>query len=67
MFFKQVRLLIKRKTKPLGLLYKSLFSEQERTTNLDKGFRGHPAIGAAVMNQKMDVNDDPWKKTFTAN
>lgn len=60
--FQTSSLVNKEETKPLGLLYKSLFSEQERTTNLDKGFRGHPAIGAAVMNQKMDVNDDPWKK-----
>ena len=43
------------------MLYESLFTEQERTTNLDKGFRGHPAIGAAVMTEKMDINDEPWK------
>lgn len=59
--FQNTSLINKDSTKPLGMLYESLFTEQERTTNLDKGFRGHPAIGAAVMTEKMDINDEPWK------
>ncbi|WP_337384517.1 hypothetical protein [Megasphaera sp.] len=54
-------LINKKDTKPLGMLYESLFTKQERTTNLDKGFRGHPAIGAAVMTEKMNMDDEPWK------
>jgi len=36
-----------------------LFSEEELTTELDEGFRGHPAIGAVVM-ATQDDNIDPW-------
>jgi hypothetical protein len=60
--FERTSLINKKETKPLGYLYESLFTEEERTTNLDKGFRGHPAIGAAVMNQKMSAEESPWKE-----
>lgn len=59
--FQNTSLINKESTKPLGMLYQSLFTEQERTTNLDRGFRAHPSIGAAVMTQKMDVNEEPWR------
>lgn len=59
--FQRKMLINKKETKPLGFLYDSLFTEQERTTDLDMGFRGHPAIGSAVMNQKMDSQEEPWK------
>ena len=60
--FQRTSLINKNETKPLGYLYDSLFTEQERTTALDKGFRGHPAIGAAVMSQAIDVEAmEPWK------
>ena len=60
--FERVGLSNKEEYKALSLLYDSLFTEQERTTDLDKGFRGHPAIGAAVMSQSMDiVNSKVWK------
>lgn len=59
--FQRTTLLNKTDTKPLGLLYESLFTKQERDTDLAKGFRGHPAIGAAVMNESMDENEEPWK------
>jgi hypothetical protein len=38
-----------------------LFTEQELDTDLDNGFRGHPAIGAAAMSL-MDLQQDqpPW-------
>lgn len=60
--FQRVSLINKKETQPLGFLYDSLFTEQERMTDLDKGFRGHPSIGAAVMNEKMDEQDSPWKE-----
>lgn len=60
--FERVGLSNKEEYKSLSLLYDSLFTEQERKTDLDKGFRGHPAIGAAVMSQSMDtVNSKVWK------
>lgn len=60
--FERVVLSNKESYKPLSMLYDSLFTEQERTTDLDKGFRGHPAIGAAVMSQSMDMqNSEIWK------
>lgn len=54
--FQRTSMVNKKEYKPLGLLYDSLFTKQERTTPLDKGFRGHPAIGAAVMSQSMTTN-----------
>lgn len=55
-------LFTKTKYEALGLLYDSLFTKEERETPLDKGFRGHPAIGAAVMGSSMDVESvDPWR------
>ena len=50
---------------PLNMLYNALFTEQERTTPLDKGFRGHPAIGAAVMNSSVSGDTDTmWQEVF---
>lgn len=60
--FQRTSLVNKTDTKPLGNLYDSLFTEMERKTPLDKGFRGHPVIGAAVMSQSIDVETmEPWK------
>lgn len=59
--FEDTLLMNRKETKPLGILYESLFTEQERTTNLDKGFRGHPAIGAAIVHEQLDVKKEPWK------
>lgn len=36
-----------------------LFSEQERTRELNEGFRGHPSIGAVVMANAPE-DKDPW-------
>ncbi|MBD2663526.1 hypothetical protein B6N60_03422 [Richelia sinica FACHB-800] len=46
----------------LGNLFDVLYTSQEREANLDVGFRGRPAIGAAVMSQvKLDALDyDSW-------
>lgn len=61
--FKRTILISKPEYKELGYLYDCLFSEQERTTTLDKGFRGHPAIGAAVMSQSMEGSRiESWEK-----
>ncbi|MBD2337777.1 hypothetical protein H6G64_12380 [Calothrix sp. FACHB-156] len=48
----------------LGNLFDVLYTSEERNANLDVGFRGRPAIGAAVMSQvKLDsLNDDSWRK-----
>ncbi len=37
------------KSKPVGKLYESLYTQKERELVLDEGFRGRPSIGAAVM------------------
>ena len=42
-------------------LFEVLYSEKERETELDKGFRGHPSIGASVMAQTVLGNAEPWK------
>lgn len=57
----QSTLLSSEKSKALGFLYESLFTKQERTTDLAKGFRGHPSIGAAVINKNMDTQSDSWR------
>ena len=42
---------------PVGKLYSSLYTRNERITPLDLGFRGRPSIGAAVMAKKALVDD----------
>lgn len=42
--------------KPLGQLYKVLYSKRERQTPLNKGFLGHPSIGAAVMTRTVPTS-----------
>ena len=42
-------------------LFEVLYSEKERTTELNEGFRGHPSIGASVMAQTVLGANDPWK------
>lgn len=42
-----------------------LYTPQEKTTPLDKGFRGHPSIGAAVLATAIGLDDvQPWKKLW---
>lgn len=53
--------------KPIGDLYEILFTEKERNTKLNQGFRGHPAIGAAVLAQNyvlMNEEDTQWNNLF---
>ena len=40
------------KNTAVGRLYTSLYTEKERTTQLDVGFRGRPSIGAAVIAER---------------
>ncbi|MFH0992057.1 MAG: tubulin-like doman-containing protein [bacterium] len=43
-------------------LFDVLFSTEEKGTRLDEGFRGHPAIGAAVLTSTIDLGSgEPWK------
>ena len=42
-----------------------LYTPQEKTTPLDKGFRGHPSIGAAVLATAIGLdNVQPWQKLW---
>jgi hypothetical protein len=45
---------------PLGKLFDVLYTEDERELTLDEGFRGRPAIGAAVMSRVNLEGEDPW-------
>ena len=44
----------------LGKLFDVLYTEDERELTLDEGFRGRPAIGAAVMSQVNLEGEEPW-------
>lgn len=46
----------------LGHLFDVLYTQSERETTLDVGFRGRPAIGSAIMSQvELDqLNQEPW-------
>ncbi len=42
-------------------LFDVLYSRKEKETPLDKGFRGHPSIGAAVMAAAVKLgSEEPW-------
>ena len=53
---------IKQNQPPLGNLFDVLYTKDEQEANLDVGFRGRPAIGAAVMSQvDLDkLDQEPW-------
>lgn len=39
-----------------------LYTHQEKTTSLERGFRGHPSIGAAVLSSSLNFNaGEPWE------
>ncbi|MEZ5308093.1 MAG: tubulin-like doman-containing protein [Pyrinomonadaceae bacterium] len=44
-------------------LFDVLYSKEEKETSLDKGFRGHPSIGATVMAAAFDLEaSEPWQQ-----
>jgi Tubulin like len=46
----------------VGQLMDVLYSHEEKTTTLERGFRGHPSIGAAVLSSSLNFNDsEPWE------
>lgn len=50
------------KTARIAQLFDVLFSPEEKETPLNEGFRGHPAIGAAVLANTIDLGSgEPWK------
>jgi len=58
--------LLKVRDKPVADLFDALYTPQEKETTLEKGFRGHPSIGAAVMASTLKLGEgEPWA-TFRA-
>ena len=53
---------IKQSEPALASLFDVLYTDKEKQENLDVGFRGRPAIGAAVMSQVdlNHLNEEPW-------
>lgn len=48
--------------KGVAHLFDILYSNDEKKTTLEKGFRGHPSIGAAVMAATVKLDqEEPWK------
>jgi hypothetical protein len=48
--------------KGIAHLFDILYSNDEKRTTLEKGFRGHPSIGAAVMAATVKLDqEEPWK------
>jgi len=46
-------------------LFDILYSPKEKTTTLEKGFRGHPSIGAAVFVNTIPLESrNPWKDFY---
>lgn len=53
---------IRAQDEELAGLFDVLYSDKEKEADLTVGFRGHPSIGAAVMAQKLTLDDtEPWK------
>ena len=45
-------------------LFDALYTEAEKETSLDMGFRGRPAIGSAVMSRVDNLSQAPWPDFF---
>lgn len=56
----QYELLKDRQPAAAGLM-DVLYSQQEKTASLKKGFLGRPSIGAAVLADSIDKRERPWK------
>jgi hypothetical protein len=49
-------------TESVRHLFDVLFSREEKETTLEKGFRGHPSIGAAVLASTLNLGEEqPWR------
>lgn len=55
---------LQRQSPELAELAEVLFSDEERETQLNEGFRGHPSIGSVVMASPRS-NEEPWKSFWT--
>lgn len=50
---------------PIGDFFNVLYTQAEQKDNLDEGFHGHPAVGAAVMSQiNLSQGTDEFWQTF---
>lgn len=48
--------------KPTAHLFDVLYDPEEKSTNLEMGFRGHPSIGAAVLSSTLKFGKtEPWE------
>ncbi|MFB2770953.1 hypothetical protein ACE1AT_16925 [Pelatocladus sp. BLCC-F211] len=58
---------LKQNYQELGNLFDVLYTKEERTVDLDVGFRGRPAIGSAIMSQvDLDALDnEPWRSLIS--
>ena len=58
---------VKQNQPTLGNLFDVLYTKEEREVSLEVGFRGRPAIGAAVMSQvDLDkLDQEPWGSLIT--
>jgi hypothetical protein len=56
---------LKARNPSIASLFDVLYSKSEKETPLDKGFRGRPSIGAAVMAKTIELGKtEPWKTFF---
>jgi hypothetical protein len=57
---------LKQNNKVAAQLFDVLYSPAEKETSLEKGFRGHPSIGAAVMAETVKLGEEePWQTFYT--
>jgi len=53
---------LKAKNPRAALLFDVLYSDTEKKTSLEMGFRGHPSIGAAIMARTVNLGEaEPWE------
>jgi len=54
--------MMRNRDKAVAGLFDVLFSNAEKTTGLEEGFRGHPSIGSAVMATTVRLGEnEPWR------
>ena len=61
-FFEYNSLNTNQATQPIAHLFDVLYDPEEKSTNLEMGFRGHPSIGAAVLSSTLKFGEsEPWE------